>query len=102
MKFLTFVVFDSSKAADIAAATDKLQVAPPKGYNVLNQFVCVSPPFPVPPNSIVGVSITEGEDAEALVSANYTMLLAGATVHRVPLMDVPTSGSVETEKQLRR
>jgi len=102
MKFLTFVVFDSTKAADIAAAMDRIQVSPPKGYKVLSQFVCVSPPFPVPPNSIVGVSITEGENAEALVSANYTMLLAGATIHRVPLMEVAAGAAAKVEKELKR
>jgi hypothetical protein len=101
MKFMTFVTYDAAKVAEIAAAADKIMAKPPKGYKVLSNYACMSPPFPVPPNTTVSVTITEFENAEAMAAVTYPLLLAGATIHRVPLMEVPVGAAVKTEKKLR-
>jgi len=101
MKFLNFTVFDVHKSTDIAAVNDKFQAAPTEGYKVLHEFACMSPPFPVPPNSIVGVSITEVKTTDAMLSHHYQLLLAGATIYRVPIMEVPLASSIDVERKGR-
>ena len=100
MKFLSFYMFDMTKAAEIAAAGDKVANTP--GVKLLAQYACQAIPFPgVPPNTMVVVTIAEVESNEALATANYPLELAGATTHRVPIMEMPVGGAAETEKQYR-
>jgi hypothetical protein len=102
MKFMTFITYEAEKTAAIAAAGDKITSKPPKGFKLLNNYACMSAPFPVPPNTIVSVTISEAENAEVLAAVTYPLLLAGATISRVPLMEVPAGASVKIEKKLRR
>jgi hypothetical protein len=102
MKFMTFITYDAAKVAEISAVADKMMAKPPKGYNVLSNYACMSPPFPVPPNTLVSVSITDFDNAEALAAVTYPLQLAGATIHRVPLMEVPVGAAVKTERKYRR
>ena len=72
------------------------------GRKVLAQYLCEAIPFSgVPPNTIVVVAITEAESNEAISAAMYPMMLAGATVHMVPVLEMPVGGAAETEKQYR-
>jgi len=100
MKFLSFSMYDVAKTAEVAAAGDKVVNTP--GVKVLGQYVCLAIPFPgVPPNTLVTCSITEAESAEVLAAVSYPLMLAGATVHRVPIMEVPMGAGAETEKKFR-
>ena len=101
MKFMTFAMFDINKAAEVAAAADKVADTPER--KVLAQYACQGIPFPqtVPPNSMVVISIHESETNEALGAANYPIGLAGATTWTVPVLEMPVAGAAETEKQYR-
>ena len=100
MKFLVFIMYDVAKTAEMGAVGDKVANTP--GINALAQYVCLGIPFPgVPPNTLVGVVIEEAESAEAIAAASYPVMMAGATVHRVPIMEVPVGGGAETERKYR-
>jgi len=72
------------------------------GVKRLAQYMCVGIPFPgVPPNTMGGFSISEAESAEAMAARLYPLALAGATIHVVPLMELPVGGTVEAEKKYR-
>ena len=99
MKFLNFVVFHIDKLDEIVKVADNIVANPPEGYKNLAQYSCGSNPFPgieLPQGTVVSVSISECETADAILSLNYQLALAGATVHRVPVLEF-TPGSVEEE-----
>ena len=102
MKFLTFTMYDVAKTAEVAQASDKVMANLPQGVELSAQYVCLAQPFPgLPPNTLVTVSIGDAESAEALAAVSYPMLLAGASIHRVPILEVPVGGGVETERRFR-
>ena len=102
MKFLSFVTMPAAKIAEVAAASDKTMASPPPGYQALANYACLGAPFDgIPPNSMVSVSISEADSAEALAAVQYPLLLAGATIHRVPIMDVAIGTAVQTEKKFK-
>lgn len=102
MKFLQFGMFDVAKAADLAAASDKVWASPPPGVKMLADYVCIGLAFPGhPPNTVVGVSVIEAESAEALTAVIYPLGLAGASVWNVPVQELPVAGVAELEKKLR-
>ena len=102
MKFLTITVFDVAKTSDLVKVSDKVMKNTP-GYKPLAMYACMGNPFPgeIPPNSMVTVSISEVETDEALGAVTYPLALAGATIHRVPIMEVTPGTSEEVEKKLR-
>lgn len=100
MKHLVIAVFDPAKASEMAALSDKTSSIP--GINILAAYACLGTPFPgVPPNNMVTFSICDDETAEAIAAALYPMMQAGATIYRVPIMELPAGGTAETEKKLR-
>ena len=101
MKIMTFAMFDIDKAAEVAQAGDKVANTP--GRKVLASYACQGIPFPpaVPPHSMVVISIQEVESNEALGTANYPVSLAGATTWNVPILEMPSGGAADTEKQYR-
>jgi hypothetical protein len=101
MKIMTFAMFDVAKGAEVAAAADKVAGTP--GTKRLAQYIFQGNPFPptVPPNSMVGVTISEVESNDALAAANYPVNLAGATTWSVPVLEMSEAGAAETEKQYR-
>ena len=100
MKFLSFYVFDAAKAADVAAAGDKVANTP--GTKLLAQYVCQGMPYPgLPFNSMVAVLISEAESNEAMAAVHYPITLAGATIHSVPILELPTGGAAAEEKKYR-
>lgn len=102
MKFLSFVTIPATKVAEVSAVSDKVLTNPPPGYQALANYACLAAPFDgIPPNSIVSVSISEADNAEALAAIQYPLVLAGATVHRVPIMDVAIGTAVQTEKKFK-
>ena len=101
MKFMTFVMFDVAKAAEMAQVSDKTADMP--GIKRLAQYACQGIPFPhtIPPNTMVVVTINDAESNEAMAAANYPAGLAGATVWNVPVLEMPIGGAAETEKKYR-
>ena len=101
MKFLTFVVYDVSKAKDIAVASDSNAKIP--GQKLLAMYSCMGKPFDgVPPNSIVAISVRETDSTEAMGAALYTLALAGANAWAVPVWEMPVGGAVAEEKKYRK
>jgi len=95
-------MFDVAKAADMAAASDKVWASPPPGVKMLADYVCIGLAFPGhPPNTVVGVSVIEAESAEALTAVIYPLGLAGAMTWNVPVMEIPVAGVAELEKKYR-
>jgi hypothetical protein len=102
MKFLTFVIYDVAKSAEVSKASDKVMSNPPPGYKLLAQYVCLARPFDgIPPNSLVSVGIAETESAEALAAISYPIMLAGATFYRVPVLEMPIGAGAAEEKKYR-
>jgi len=103
MKFLSFTIYDTAKGAEIAQAADKVWASPPPGIKPLASYVCLSSPFPgLPLNTMVSVGIGEAESAEAMAAVSYPLMLAGATIYRVPILELPVGGAAEAEKKARR
>jgi len=95
-------MFDVAKAAEVAKVSDKVMASPPPGYKLLTQYVCLAPPFPgVPPNTLVGFNISEVDSAEAMSTVTYPIMLAGATIHRAPILELPVAAAAEVEKKYR-
>lgn len=100
MKFITVMMFDADKAANVAAVGDKIANLP--GAKVLAQYVCQGMLFSgIPPNTMVALVITEAESNEALAARNYPMVLAGASVWNVPVIEMAVGGITEVEKKFR-
>jgi hypothetical protein len=102
MKILSIVAFDPAKAADIAKASDKA-VTSTTGYKALAQYICLGNPFlkEIPPNSVIGMTICEVENENALAAVGHQVALAGGIVHRVPILEMKPGASAETERKLR-
>jgi hypothetical protein len=102
MKILSISVFEPGKAGEVAKVLDKVIPATP-GYKPLAMYVCLGNPFPgtIPPNSMVGITIAEVENENALAAVSYPLALAGMNVHRVPVLEMKAGQSAETEKKLR-
>ena len=101
MKFMTMSVYPVAKAAEIGAAADKVWRDNPSEGRATSSFLMMSVPFDVPPNSIVAFSIGESESAESMAARVYPLMLAGASVSIIPLLEVPGGGGAEAEKQYR-
>ena len=101
MKFMTFAIFDVAKAAEVAAAADKVADAP--GTKRSAQYMFQGIPFPptIPPDAMVAVTISDAESNEALAAANYPVALTGAIIYNVPVLEMPLGGAAETEKKYR-
>ena len=102
MKFLSINVYEVSKTAEIAQVADKVMTNTP-GYKSLATYLCLGNPFPgeIPPNSAVAFSILEVDNEEALAATSYPMSLAGANIHRIPIMEVKPGTTGDTERKLR-
>jgi len=101
MKFLSLVVYPVEKTAEVAAASDKVWANVPRERRPEGSYILMSVPFDVPANSLVSVSISEDDNAEAIAARVYPIMLAGATVNIIPLLEVPVGGGVKTEKKYR-
>jgi len=101
MKFITFNMVDMAKIGEIAQASDKAANIP--GQKILAKYSCLGKPFDgVPPNTAVIITVHESESAEALFAYGGTMMLAGATIWGVPVMDYPVGKSAEEIKKLQK
>ena len=54
-----------------------------------------------PEDTIVSIAAIEAESAEVIAATGYPLMLAGATVWTVPVMEFPVAKTVEVEKKLR-
>jgi hypothetical protein len=99
MKFITFAMYDVAKAAEVAQASDKVAKTP--GQKRLAQYVCLGIPFPgvFPPNTLTAITIREAESAEALAAVQYPLVLAGANIWSVPVLEFPVDGAVAEVKK---
>ncbi len=101
MKFINFVMFDGTKAAEVAQAADKVAKTP--GQKMLAQYVCQGIPFAgVPPHMMVTITVGEAENNEAISAVHYPLLLAGASVWAVPVLELPVAGAATEEKKYRK
>jgi len=50
---------------------------------------------------MVSFFIAEAESAEALAAVSYPTILAGATIHRVPILEMPVGAMGKEEKKYR-
>jgi len=50
---------------------------------------------------MVGISISEAENAEALAAVSYPLVLAGAWVWNVPVLEMTEAGMAKAEKKYR-
>ena len=104
MKFLSFTTYHIDKLAEIVKAADKLAASPPEGYKILAMYSCQANPFPgteFPQGTMITASIIECENVEAMAAASLEMTIAGATVNRIPVMEVSTGGAEETVERLK-
>ena len=101
MKFMTMVIMPADKVAEVAAASDKAWAARPAESRPKSAYVLMTVPFEAPPHSIVTVYITEEDNIDAVAARVYPVMLAGATVNIIPVMEYTPGGAVKTEKKLR-
>jgi hypothetical protein len=101
MKFMTLTTWPVEKTAEVAAATDKVWADQPRESRPMVNCVLLCVPFDVPPNSMVSIGITESDSAEKMAARLYPIMLAGATVQVIPLLDVPIGGGAKAEKKYR-
>ena len=104
MKFLSFVTFNVDKLAECAQAADRLGKNPPEGYKLLAMYSCQANPFSgkeLERGDMVSVSVIECDSAEALAAANLEMTLAGATVNRIPVLQISAGEAEGTVDELK-
>ena len=104
MKFLSFTTFHIDKMAEVVKAADKLGKNPPEGYKLLVQYSCGANPFPgiqLPQGTLVTASIVECETAEAMAAASLEMIFAGASINRVPVMEISAGEAEGTVDRLK-
>ena len=101
MKFLTMSIYPVAKAAEVAAASDKVWAGRSQEGQPPSAYVLMTVPFPVPPNSLVGITIGESESAEEMAARVYPLMLAGATVDIIPVLEVPLGAGAQAEKKYR-
>lgn len=101
MKFITFAMYDVAKAAEVAQVADKVAKTP--GHKTLAPYVCQGKPFDgVPPNTLVVIAITEAESNQAIAAVTYPLLLAGATLWSVPVLEMPVASAATEERKYRK
>jgi len=101
MKFMSLVVYPVEKAAEVVAASDKVWTSQPRESRPESIYVLMCVPFDVPPNSLVTVTISESDSVETMAARVYPVMLAGATVNIIPLLEVPVTGGVKAEKKYK-
>jgi hypothetical protein len=102
MKFLRFTMAKVADISKLTQASDKTMASPPQGYKVLSVDACMGLAFPgQPEDTIVSIATIEADSAEVLAATGYPLMLAGATVWTVPVMEMPVAKTAEVEKKLR-
>ena len=102
MKFLRFTMMNTVDIPKVTQASDKTMASPPQGYKVLSIDACLAMAFPgQPEDTIVSIAAIEAESAEVLAATGYPLMIAGATVWTVPVMEFPVAKTEEVEKKLR-
>ncbi len=101
MKFMTFSIYPVAMAAEVGKASDKVWAGRSQEGQPPSAYVLMTVPFPVPPNSLVVVTIGESESAEEMAARVYPLMVAGATVNIIPLLEVPLGAGAEAEKKYR-
>ena len=102
MKFITYSMFDVAKMAEVTQASDKVANTP--GQKILAKYACQGMPFPgfFLPNTMIVITTHEVESNEALTAYAYPVMLAGATLWAVPVLEFPVGGAAATDKKYRK
>ncbi len=102
MKFATFLVWQPDQAAALSQVVDKLATDPPPGYKLLAHHVYEAQPVSgLPPGTTVSSLLAETESSEAIAAASYPLMLTGAAVNSVAVLDIPLTETVAVEKKYR-
>ncbi len=102
MKFLIFTMADVAKAAEAAQAADKARASLPAGLKTEAVYTCLGVPFPgFPENKGLIISVIEVESVEAMAALSYPIVLTGASVSCVPVLEMAIGAAAEQEKKLR-
>lgn len=100
MKFIVTYIWEPGIAAEISKFDDKIAAAPPPGYKELAHYICLGKPFDgIPPGKAVTFQLVEADSAEVMAAVWYPMMLLGANVNYVPVIDAPVGNMTELEKQ---
>jgi len=99
MKFLTIVTIAVDKMPNLASVADKVSKIP--GRKVLTQYTCLTP-FPgALPNTLTTIGVVEAENNEALSAAYYPIMLVGASVQLIPVLEIAVGQAATVERQFR-
>ncbi len=102
MKFLTILESPVDKMPEISKISDKINTNPPPGYKLLASYICLSAPFDgASGDTIISIAINEAENAEALATVTYPLVLAGVKVRRVPILEISGGAAGEAERKYR-
>jgi len=101
MKYMTLSIYPVAVAAEVGKASDKVWAGPSREGMPPSAYVLMTVPFPVPPNSLVAFTIGESESAEEMAARVYPLMVAGATVHVIPVLEVPLGHGAEAEKKYK-
>ena len=96
--------YNIDKLAEVAQAADKLGKNPSDGYKLLAMYSCQSVPFnnmDLQPGDLVTISVVARDSDEALAAANLAMTLAGATVNRIPVLQISAGEAEGTVEDLK-
>jgi hypothetical protein len=100
MKFMTLSSWPVEKSGEVAAANDKVSADIPRERRVPGYVLMCALPD-VPPNSMVSIAISEGDNMNEIAARIYPVMLAGATINIIPLLEVPAGGAAKVEKKYR-
>jgi len=100
MKFMSLSSWPVEKTAEVAAANDKVSATIRRERRVPGYMLMCALPD-VPPNSMVSIAISESDSVEEMAARLYPMMLAGAIINIIPLLEVPAGGAVKAEKKYR-
>ena len=105
MKYLGITTYNVDRLAEVAKAADNLGKNPPEGYKLLAMYTCQAVPFTnmnLERGDMVTISVVECDSDESLAAANLAMTMAGATVNRIPVLQVSAGAAEETVDELKR
>ena len=101
MKFMVLAVVPIEKLGEAAAAHDKVWAAEPPERRPKSAYVLMCVPFEVPPHSMVTTYIIEADTMEAVAARVYPIMLAGASVNVIPLMEFTPGGAAKAQERFK-
>ena len=105
MKFIGVTTYNIKDLAEVAKAADKLGKNPPEGYKLLAMYSCQAAPFSgmeLQQGDMVTLSVVECDSDQAMAAANLEMTIAGATVNRIPVLQMSAGEAERTVDELKK